>query len=143
MAPSSTWSSFRTRSPSRHWAISHPDTRPTSKSICSRATSRGCLPATLAPYRLLGTSACSKSSNRRALFEEPAGLGFTRGQGRVSFGEIPLMPHRLDIDPDLRTRVNTAIDAVRAGKMVILVDDADRENEGDLKMAADRVTPEA
>jgi 3,4-dihydroxy 2-butanone 4-phosphate synthase / GTP cyclohydrolase II len=53
------------------------------------------------------------------------------------------MPHRLDIDPDLLTRVNTAIDAVRAGKMVILVDDEDRENEGDLTMAADRVTPEA
>jgi len=53
------------------------------------------------------------------------------------------MPHRLDIDPDLLSRVNTAIDAVRAGKMVILVDDEDRENEGDLTMAADRVTPEA
>jgi 3,4-dihydroxy 2-butanone 4-phosphate synthase/GTP cyclohydrolase II len=53
------------------------------------------------------------------------------------------MPHRLDIDPDLLTRVNTAIDAVRAGKMVILVDDEDRENEGDLTMAADKVTPEA
>ncbi len=53
------------------------------------------------------------------------------------------MPHRLDIDPDLLTRVNTAIDAVRAGKIVILVDDEDRENEGDLTMAADKVTPEA
>jgi 3,4-dihydroxy 2-butanone 4-phosphate synthase/GTP cyclohydrolase II len=40
-------------------------------------------------------------------------------------------------------RVQTAIDAVRAGKMVILVDDEDRENEGDLAMAAERVTPEA
>src|SRR5713226_6932424 len=53
------------------------------------------------------------------------------------------MPHRLDIDPDLLTRVNAAIDAVRAGKMVILVDDEDRENEGDLTMAADKVTPDA
>ncbi len=36
-----------------------------------------------------------------------------------------------------------AIEAVRAGRMVILVDDEDRENEGDLCMAAEKVTPEA
>src|SRR5437763_1761672 len=35
------------------------------------------------------------------------------------------------------------LDAIRARHMVILVDDEDRENEGDLTMAADRVTPEA
>ncbi len=40
-------------------------------------------------------------------------------------------------------RVKNAIDDVAAGKMVILVDDEDRENEGDLAMAAERVTPEA
>ena len=32
---------------------------------------------------------------------------------------------------------------MRAGKMVILVDEEDRENEGDLVLAADHVTPEA
>ena len=32
---------------------------------------------------------------------------------------------------------------IRAGRMVVLVDDEDRENEGDLVMAADAVTPEA
>lgn len=36
-----------------------------------------------------------------------------------------------------------AIEEIRAGRMVILVDDEDRENEGDLTMAADKVTPEA
>jgi 3,4-dihydroxy 2-butanone 4-phosphate synthase/GTP cyclohydrolase II len=36
-----------------------------------------------------------------------------------------------------------AIDAIRNGKMVIVVDDEDRENEGDLVMAAQKVTPEA
>jgi 3,4-dihydroxy 2-butanone 4-phosphate synthase/GTP cyclohydrolase II len=40
-------------------------------------------------------------------------------------------------------RVLRAIDEIRAGRMVILVDDEDRENEGDLTMAAERVTPEA
>jgi 3,4-dihydroxy 2-butanone 4-phosphate synthase/GTP cyclohydrolase II len=39
--------------------------------------------------------------------------------------------------------VEAAVEDIRAGKMVILVDDADRENEGDLCLAADRVTPEA
>ena len=39
--------------------------------------------------------------------------------------------------------VDEAIDDITAGKMVILVDDEDRENEGDLCMAAEKVTPEA
>ena len=39
--------------------------------------------------------------------------------------------------------VEAAIAEIAAGRMVILVDDADRENEGDLCMAADKVTPEA
>ncbi|MEM6731031.1 MAG: 3,4-dihydroxy-2-butanone-4-phosphate synthase [Myxococcota bacterium] len=41
------------------------------------------------------------------------------------------------------SKVQAAIDAIRDGKMVIVVDDEDRENEGDLCMAADMVTPEA
>jgi 3,4-dihydroxy 2-butanone 4-phosphate synthase/GTP cyclohydrolase II len=53
------------------------------------------------------------------------------------------MPHRLTIEKAVLDRVNTALDHIRAGKMVILVDDEDRENEGDLCMAAQRVTPEA
>ena len=36
-----------------------------------------------------------------------------------------------------------AIAAIRAGKMVIVVDDEDRENEGDLTIAAEKITPEA
>jgi len=39
--------------------------------------------------------------------------------------------------------VEAAVEDVRAGRMVILVDDADRENEGDLCIAAETVTPEA
>ncbi len=49
----------------------------------------------------------------------------------------------ITIDPKLLERVNGAIDDVRAGKMVILVDDEDRENEGDLCMAAEFVTAES
>ena len=39
--------------------------------------------------------------------------------------------------------VEEAVADIRQGKMVILVDDEDRENEGDLTMAAEHVTPEA
>jgi 3,4-dihydroxy 2-butanone 4-phosphate synthase/GTP cyclohydrolase II len=39
-------------------------------------------------------------------------------------------------------RVTLALEDVRAGKMVILVDDEDRENEGDLVFAAEKITPE-
>ncbi len=53
------------------------------------------------------------------------------------------MSPMLDIDPKLLERVNAAIHQIRSGKMVILVDDEDRENEGDLCMAAEFVTAEA
>jgi 3,4-dihydroxy 2-butanone 4-phosphate synthase/GTP cyclohydrolase II len=39
--------------------------------------------------------------------------------------------------------IEEAVEDIRQGKMVILVDDEDRENEGDLTMAAEKVTPEA
>jgi 3,4-dihydroxy 2-butanone 4-phosphate synthase/GTP cyclohydrolase II len=57
-------------------------------------------------------------------------------------------PTRLEprSSPDLRSAiasVEAAIEDIRAGKMVILVDDEDRENEGDLCIAAEAVTPEA
>ncbi len=40
-------------------------------------------------------------------------------------------------------KIEAALEDIRQGKMVILVDDEDRENEGDLAMAAELVTPEA
>ncbi len=39
-------------------------------------------------------------------------------------------------------KIEAALEDIRQGKMVILVDDEDRENEGDLTMAAEKVTPE-
>jgi 3,4-dihydroxy 2-butanone 4-phosphate synthase/GTP cyclohydrolase II len=39
--------------------------------------------------------------------------------------------------------IESAVADIAAGRMVILIDDEDRENEGDLVLAADRVTPEA
>ena len=39
--------------------------------------------------------------------------------------------------------VEEAIEEIRAGRMIVVVDDEDRENEGDLTLAAEKVTPEA
>jgi 3,4-dihydroxy 2-butanone 4-phosphate synthase/GTP cyclohydrolase II len=47
-------------------------------------------------------------------------------------------------DPTLALdAIETAIDAIARGEMIVVVDDEDRENEGDLIMAAERATPEA
>src|SRR5688572_30612825 len=51
--------------------------------------------------------------------------------------------HRVPLDAARFAHVAAAIEAIAAGSMVILVDDEDRENEGDLVLAADAVTPEA
>jgi 3,4-dihydroxy 2-butanone 4-phosphate synthase/GTP cyclohydrolase II len=79
------------------------------------------------------TSASSPSSERVASSEELA----------PALPPTVSMPHRLTIDTAVLDRVNRALDEIRAGRMVILVDDEDRENEGDLCMAGEKVTPEA
>jgi 3,4-dihydroxy 2-butanone 4-phosphate synthase/GTP cyclohydrolase II len=51
-----------------------------------------------------------------------------------------------EVEPSLEVavgRVEAALAELRAGRMVIVVDDEDRENEGDLCLAAEKVTPEA
>jgi 3,4-dihydroxy 2-butanone 4-phosphate synthase/GTP cyclohydrolase II len=45
-------------------------------------------------------------------------------------------------EEDKMVSVETALEAVRAGRMIIIVDDEDRENEGDLMVAAEKITPE-
>jgi len=39
--------------------------------------------------------------------------------------------------------IEEAIEDIRQGRMIVLVDDEDRENEGDLTMAAEKITPDA
>ncbi|SEJ09248.1 3,4-dihydroxy 2-butanone 4-phosphate synthase / GTP cyclohydrolase II [Propionispira arboris] len=41
------------------------------------------------------------------------------------------------------SKIEDAIEDIRQGKMIVVVDDEDRENEGDVIIAADKVTPEA
>jgi 3,4-dihydroxy 2-butanone 4-phosphate synthase / GTP cyclohydrolase II len=55
--------------------------------------------------------------------------------------ESALMPDLKDKEFHLNT-IEEAIDAIRSGKIIIVVDDEDRENEGDFICAADLVTPE-
>jgi 3,4-dihydroxy 2-butanone 4-phosphate synthase / GTP cyclohydrolase II len=47
-----------------------------------------------------------------------------------------------DAKPPFAT-VEEAVEDIRQGRMIVLVDDEDRENEGDLTMAAEKITPEA
>src|SRR6202011_957623 len=49
------------------------------------------------------------------------------------------MPHR----KDGFCTIDDALAELRAGRMIVLVDDEHRENEGDLVIAAEKVTPEA
>ncbi|KAL8521150.1 hypothetical protein ACS0TY_011629 [Phlomoides rotata] len=58
---------------------------------------------------------------------------------------FPVENDEYDLDVPLKgfSSIPEAIEDVRNGKMVLVVDDEDRENEGDLIMAASKVTPEA
>jgi len=49
------------------------------------------------------------------------------------------------MDPDQSPfcSVEEAVEEIRQGRMIILVDDQDRENEGDLTLAAEKITPDA
>src|SRR3954463_6415624 len=47
------------------------------------------------------------------------------------------------VDGTVFAEVDEALDDLRAGKVVLVVDDADRENEGDFVIAAEKCTPEA
>lgn len=45
--------------------------------------------------------------------------------------------------PSPFAEIRSAIEDIRDGRMVVVVDDEDRENEGDLTIAAEKITPEA
>ena len=54
-----------------------------------------------------------------------------------------MMPAAPSVAPIAISSVEEIVADMRAGRMVILVDEEDRENEGDLVLAAEHVTPEA
>jgi len=52
-------------------------------------------------------------------------------------------PRATDSSPEDFDSIESVVEDVRAGRMVIVVDDEDRENEGDLIMAAEKITAQA
>jgi 3,4-dihydroxy 2-butanone 4-phosphate synthase / GTP cyclohydrolase II len=46
-------------------------------------------------------------------------------------------------DPHVFCSVEEAVEDIRQGRMIVLVDDEDRENEGDLALAGEKITPDA
>jgi 3,4-dihydroxy 2-butanone 4-phosphate synthase/GTP cyclohydrolase II len=56
---------------------------------------------------------------------------------------VHLAENRVMHDARVMTDVAGAVEEIHAGRMVVVVDDEDRENEGDLTLAAEHVTPEA
>jgi 3,4-dihydroxy-2-butanone 4-phosphate synthase/GTP cyclohydrolase II len=66
-------------------------------------------------------------------------MGHHLGLGRHEHAEDAKAVH----DDCEFANIETAIRELKAGRMVVVVDDEDRENEGDLTMAAELVTPEA
>ena len=53
------------------------------------------------------------------------------------------MSKREEILKEKFSSIEDAMEDVRKGKMIVIVDDEDRENEGDLMIASEKVTPEA
>jgi len=60
---------------------------------------------------------------------------------RALAGVLPRLAARLDNERRTMDSIESAIADIKLGKMVVVLDDEDRENEGDLVMAAEKVTP--
>jgi 3,4-dihydroxy-2-butanone 4-phosphate synthase/GTP cyclohydrolase II len=79
----------------------------------------------------------------------PHSLAYLRTKKEKMGHALSLRQHDLTGHPDHPqdlfefATVETAIRELRAGRMIVVIDDEDRENEGDLTMAAELVTPEA
>jgi len=56
---------------------------------------------------------------------------------------LPRLVARLDTQRRMMDSIESAIADIKAGKMIVVLDDEDRENEGDLVMAAEKATPAA
>src|SRR5690606_28433585 len=99
---------------------------------------------------------CGARACRRAGLDHSAHIGAhhpgqTRGRGegapgRRPGGEVPEGNgnglERCGGPPMTTAPIERALADLRAGKMIVVVDDEDRENEGDLICAADKITPE-
>src|SRR5438876_11577053 len=79
----------------------------------------------------------------------PHSLAYLRAKKEKMGHALSLGRHETANDPHCSdtpfefASIDSAIRELRAGRMIVVVDDEDRENEGDLTMAAELVTPEA
>src|SRR6185436_10031352 len=71
---------------------------------------------------------------------EPGGRHRGQVRGEDDGGPHVSTPTREEVQ---FATIEEALEDIAAGKMVVVVDDEDRENEGDLVMAAEHVTPDA
>src|SRR5690348_10173682 len=72
------------------------------------------------------------------LYGQGNGNLLCRGQAAVATASFPKEGSPMPFAP-----IPDVLAEIRKGRMIILCDDEDRENEGDLCMAAEKVTPEA
>jgi 3,4-dihydroxy-2-butanone 4-phosphate synthase/GTP cyclohydrolase II len=92
------------------------------------------IPCEVAPTR--HSMAYLRTKQQRMGHALSLGLVSPAAKGQASFAA--------STDEDFEfASIDTALRELRAGRMIVVVDDEDRENEGDLTMAADMVTPEA
>jgi len=61
----------------------------------------------------------------------------------TNFTEAAGSPEPLPDSPPVFASIEVAVEELSAGRMIVVVDDDDRENEGDLTMLAEMITPEA
>jgi 3,4-dihydroxy-2-butanone 4-phosphate synthase/GTP cyclohydrolase II len=81
----------------------------------------------------------------------PHAMGYLRAKKERLGHTLSIMPaadtRHVEVtasdEPHAFSSIDSALNELRAGRMIVVVDDEDRENEGDLVMAADMVTPEA
>jgi 3,4-dihydroxy-2-butanone 4-phosphate synthase/GTP cyclohydrolase II len=83
---------------------------------------------------VVSRTACEAAPNRFS-------LPYLRAK-RDKMGHALRLP-RLASERHPFASIEAAVEQLRAGRMIVVVDDEDRENEGDLTMLADKVTPEA
>ncbi|KAJ4847143.1 Bifunctional riboflavin biosynthesis protein RIBA 1, chloroplastic [Turnera subulata] len=76
---------------------------------------------------------------------DPMSLGVLEADAAPVAESFPIEDDEYDFDCPTKgfSSISEAIEDIRQGKMVLVVDDEDRENEGDLIMAAELATPEA
>ncbi|KAL1831751.1 hypothetical protein ACET3Z_001402 [Daucus carota] len=87
----------------------------------------------------------SSSSSGIKVQSDAVSLGTLSAETTPSGTNFPTDSDEYDLDHPTAgfSSIPEAIEDIRQGKMVVVVDDEDRENEGDLIMAASKVTPEA